>query len=51
MVSTDQYRYVETMKGKHCDIKIYVNDNADQKEYEEKVRAYLEKIYLSDQEE
>ncbi len=51
MVSTDQYRYIETYQGKYCEVEIYVNDNVDKKEFKEKVRNYLEKLYLTNEKE
>ncbi len=45
MISTDQLRYIDTMKTEHCEIKIYAYDNLDQESYEEKVRNYLRLLY------
>ncbi|MGD6782133.1 hypothetical protein ACQCT3_17900 [Sutcliffiella horikoshii] len=41
MSDFSKYKYVETMKGRHCDIEIYVDENDDQKDYEDGVREYL----------
>lgn len=48
MVDFSEYRYIETMKGRHCDIEIYVDDNTDQKEFEDGVREYLLALYELD---
>lgn len=44
-VSFEEFEYVETVKGKFCDIEIYIDRKTDEKVVEQKIRDYLELIY------